>query len=167
MKCESYTRVICLVQPDLRSTLSPSHSHSLSAFLPISLSLPDRHVRWATPTLSSNFYAPNINNFVGFIVICAYFYVFTRAYYPSPSLSRSLPLWDGQPSALWMEKFCTSREPEMKVKLFFVHIYVCWPLLKWLLWPDCASWWGSSRQVGNSLMTINSPFTIICQSWTY
>lgn len=82
-ECAASTRVICLVQPD------PAPDFR-SIWLLCSPSFSDRHVRWATPTLSSNFYAPNINNFVGFIVICAYFYVFTRADH-LPSIRRDEP----------------------------------------------------------------------------
>lgn len=87
-ECTASTRVICLVQPDS----APDFQIYLTPLLLLLLSLSrsDRHVRWATPTLSSNFYAPNINNFVGFIVICAYFYVFTRAD-PLPSPRRDEP----------------------------------------------------------------------------
>lgn len=163
------TRVICLVQPD-----SAPDYRSIWLLCSLSPSLPpfDRHVRWATPTLSSNFYAPNINNFVGFIVICAYFYVFTTADSP---LTPARHLGMGK-SAMAGKVLHIAPGNESEI-VFRTLIYVCWPLLKWLLWPDCASLWGFSTrwwpglaggQRGNSLMVINLPhvmkFTIISAS---
>lgn len=141
-------------------------SLSLSLSFYLSLSLRDRHVRWATPTLSSNFYAPNINNFVGFIVICAYFYVFTRAYYPSSS-----------PLLGWAAKYVvggkvlhiarTGNESEIVFRTYLCLLtFIKMAFMAWLriivefLQP------GLTWQVGNTLMIINLPFTIICQSWT-